>query len=72
MAAQPKPISLIFSVDRDTKTKVRFSEMDQVEGRAQPQPTPKDKAVVEKLYVSKKTLKEMGNPDTLHVTIQAP
>lgn len=64
----------MFELDRDTKNKVRFSEVAPVgEGKERGgTPVPKDKAVVEKLYVSKAWLKKHGNPDLLHVTIQAP
>jgi hypothetical protein len=70
--AKADPIQLIFQIERETKSKVRFQEMHPVEGNKVPTPVPKEKAVVEKLYVSKKDLKKMGNPDTLHVTIEAP
>ena len=70
---KPDPVHLIFNVERETKTKIRFQEMDPVSNtNKNPGPTPKDRAVVEKLYVSKAQLKKMGNPETLLVTLEAP
>lgn len=57
-----KPVTLTFQAERETKNKRRFQE-DFAEGA---------KPVCDKLYVSKETLKEMGDPETLHVTITAP
>lgn len=70
--SKPEPVTLIFQTERDTKTKIRFQEMSPTDGKKAPSPVPKDKAVVEKLYVSKTFLKKWGNPETLHVTIEAP
>lgn len=68
----PKPIQLIFQLEQETKNKIRFQEMDAAKDGKPASPTVKDNAVVEKLYISKKTLKKMGDPDVLHVTIAAP
>lgn len=69
---KPAPVELIFQMERETRNKIRFSEMSPVEGGKSSQPVPKDKAVVDKLYISKAQLKKMGNPEILHVTISAP
>jgi hypothetical protein len=69
---RPDPIKLIFKIERDTKNKVRFEEVIPIGENKAGEPVPKDKAVVEKLYVSKKELKRMGNPELLYVTIESP
>lgn len=55
-------IQLVFEKERDTKNKVRFQEQN--DGKTE--------MAVDKLYVSKKRLKAMGDPDILHVHIEAP
>lgn len=72
MAGKPEPVKLVFVEERKTKNKVRFQEMDPPEGKADAKPTTKDRAAVEKLYVSQALLKKLGEPDTLHVTIEVP
>lgn len=69
---KPDPVKLIFTTERETKSKIRLQEMQPVEGNKAPQPQPKEKAIVEKLYVSKSLMRKWGNPETLHVTIEAP
>lgn len=56
--AQAKPIDLIFERERETKNKVRFQEQGK-----------KEELITDKLYVTKKALKSMGDPTTLHVNI---
>ena len=58
-----EPINLVFEKERETKNKVRFQEAN-IDTKKGP--------VVDKLYVSKAALKKMGDPDILHVHIQAP
>lgn len=69
---KPEPTTLIFELERETKHKVRFWEVEPVKGSGKSTPVNKDNAVCERLYVSKKWLKAHGNPEVLHVTVQAP
>lgn len=70
---QPDPIELVFRFDTETKNKIRFQEVYPITAsRHAGEPVHKDAAVVDKLYVSKKALKKMGNPDTLKVQLLAP
>lgn len=71
MASQSTPLVVVMSVERDTKNKIRFQEVDAEGGGKTAQPVTKDKAVLEKLYISKKALKKLGEPGSLRVTIEA-
>jgi hypothetical protein len=61
-SSKPTHLDLVFVKDRDTKNKVRFGE--KIEGKEEP--------AVQWLYVTKKRLKAMGDPDMLHVHIEGP
>lgn len=57
MAAKSKQLVTTFTKERDTKNKVRFQEDE-------------EPFAIDKLYVSKKFLKELGDPENLKVTIE--
>ena len=59
-ATKTKPLTLDFTVERGTKRTMRFQEV-----------TDNDHPVVGTLYVQKDALAELGNPETLTVTIAA-
>jgi len=71
---QPKPITLVFEKHtRDTKNKLIFEEATNgPDGKPVKERPAEDKPVVGMLYVHKKVIKGLGDPDILHVTIQAP
>jgi len=58
MAGKAKTVVAKFKKERETKNKVRYEE----EG---------DSPVIDKLYVSKTSVKELGDPEELTVTIEA-
>ena len=68
MAGKAAPIRLWFQKETDTKNKIRFEEVEEGTNK----PVLKDKAAVEKLYISKKELKKRGFPETAIVTIEFP
>lgn len=54
-----KKLQIEFEKERETKNKVRYEEVA------------KENPVIDKLYVSKTHVEELGNPETLSVTIEA-
>lgn len=60
-AEAPKSITAEFAVDKDTKNTKRYTEVVQ-EG---------DLAQIGTVYVPKYTLKDLGNPDKITVTVTA-
>lgn len=58
MANKAKPVVATFKFERETKNKVRFEEVS-------------EEPVIDKLYVSKKAVAELGDPKELTVTIEA-
>jgi hypothetical protein len=71
---QPKPITLVFEkAPRETKNKLIFEEAKVgPDGNPVKERPGEDKPVVGMLYVHRKVIKGLGEPDILHVTIQAP
>lgn len=59
----PDPIVLFFQVEQPTKNKVRFAEQP-------PLDNPEAEPAVKWLYITKKRLKELGDPEGLRVTIE--
>lgn len=55
-ASEPDSVEVLFTYEQDTKNKVRFAE-EGLEG------------VIGTLYVSKRIMAKMGNPESLRVTI---
>ena len=59
MAKAKGPVVAKFKKERETKNKVRYEEVDT------------DAPVIDKLYVSKASVKELGDPEELTVSIEA-
>ena len=71
-SGKPEAIVLDFTYEKDTPNKKRFQELEPADGGKLRKPAAKGDAIIEKIYISKKLLKDMGDPDMLTVTISAP
>lgn len=56
MAANAKPVEVTLNKERETKRTIRFNSEDEA-------------AAITTLYVAKSAVEELGNPDTIKVSI---